>query len=49
MSRVFTINEADKHDLVDPEALRIALEAIPGVAGARTPARDTRHLKQVAM
>jgi very-short-patch-repair endonuclease len=30
------VNEADKRDLVDPEELRVALEAISGAAGVRT-------------
>jgi very-short-patch-repair endonuclease len=29
------INEADKHDLVDPEELRVALDAIPGLPGVK--------------
>jgi hypothetical protein len=29
------VNEADKHDLVDPDRLRLALERYPGVPGVR--------------
>lgn len=29
------VNEADKHDLVDPDQLRVALDSYPGVPGVR--------------